>query len=73
MADQEENEWLESELQKELKESTNLIKNTSVEMLKDATVWKLALIYFANLRACSDCLSGCRRLLKIYLRKVLQT
>jgi len=45
---QEEKDWLEAELQNELKESNKLNKKYIGEMLKDATVWKLAFIYFSN-------------------------
>ncbi|MFC5542626.1 MAG: MFS transporter [Bacilli bacterium] len=45
---QEEKEWLESELQMERTESNHINKKYVGEMLKDATVWKLALIYFSN-------------------------
>lgn len=44
----EEIQWLEGELEKERQDALKLNKPTKRDMLKDATVWKLALFYFAG-------------------------
>ena len=46
-----EKDWLEGELEKERIESRQTNKTSKLEMIKDARVWKLALIYFTNFTA----------------------
>ena len=45
---QEEIKWLEGELEGERQAALRLNKPSKLEMLKDATVWKLAIFYFAG-------------------------
>ena len=50
LSDEEKN-WLEQELDRERQQSLNVNKVSKLALVKDFNVWKLALVYFANVSA----------------------